>query len=61
MCLPFFVSGAVLCGAIRNLVATSETGTPGPHRPDQVLVRSLKGFDNRYYLFQFTSPRQLSW
>ncbi len=27
-----------------------------PDRPDQVLVRALKGFDNRYYLFQFTSP-----
>ncbi len=25
-------------------------------RPDQVLVKALKGFDNRYYLFQFTSP-----
>ena len=27
-----------------------------PDRPDQILVRALKGFDNRYYLFQFTSP-----
>jgi hypothetical protein len=27
-----------------------------PDRPDQVLVKALKGFDNRYYLFQFTSP-----
>ncbi len=27
-----------------------------PDRPDQVLVRALKGFDNRYCLFQFTSP-----
>jgi hypothetical protein len=27
-----------------------------PDRPDQALVRALKGFDNRYYLFQFTSP-----
>ncbi len=25
-------------------------------RPDQVLVKALKGFDNRYHLFQFTSP-----
>ena len=27
-----------------------------PDRPDQVLLKALKGFDNRYYLFQFTSP-----
>jgi hypothetical protein len=27
-----------------------------PERPDQILVKALKGFDNRYYLFQFTSP-----
>jgi hypothetical protein len=27
-----------------------------PDRPDQVLVKALKGFDNRYSLFQFTSP-----
>ncbi|CAG0932070.1 hypothetical protein TFLX_02440 [Thermoflexales bacterium] len=27
-----------------------------PDRPDQVLVKALKGFDNRYHLFQFTSP-----
>jgi hypothetical protein len=27
-----------------------------PDRPDQVLVRALKGFDNRYLLFQFTGP-----
>ena len=27
-----------------------------PDRPDQVLVKALKGFDNRYYLFQFTGP-----
>ncbi len=27
-----------------------------PDRPDQVLVRALKGFDDRYSLFQFTSP-----
>ncbi len=27
-----------------------------PDRPDQVLVRALKGFDHRYYLFQFTGP-----
>ena len=27
-----------------------------PERPDQVLVKTLKGFDNRYSLFQFTSP-----
>ncbi len=27
-----------------------------PERPDQVLVKALKGFDNRYHLFQFTSP-----
>lgn len=27
-----------------------------PDRPDQVLVKALKGFDNRYNLFQFTSP-----
>ncbi len=27
-----------------------------PDRPDQVLQKSLKGFDNRYNLFQFTSP-----
>ncbi len=27
-----------------------------PDRPDRVLVKALKGFDNRYYLFQFTSP-----
>jgi hypothetical protein len=25
-------------------------------RPDQILVSALKGFDNRYTLFQFTSP-----
>jgi hypothetical protein len=25
-------------------------------RPDQILVKALKGFDNRYHLFQFTSP-----
>jgi hypothetical protein len=27
-----------------------------PDRPDHVLVKALKGFDHRYYLFQFTSP-----
>jgi hypothetical protein len=27
-----------------------------PERPDQILVKALKGFDNRYTLFQFTSP-----
>jgi hypothetical protein len=27
-----------------------------PDRPDQVLQRALKGFDNRYTLFQYTSP-----
>jgi hypothetical protein len=27
-----------------------------PERPDQVLVKALKGFDHRYHLFQFTSP-----
>jgi len=27
-----------------------------PERPDQVLVKALKGFDNRYHLFQFTCP-----
>jgi hypothetical protein len=27
-----------------------------PERPDQVLVKALKGFDNRYNLFQYTSP-----
>lgn len=27
-----------------------------PDRPDQILQKSLKGFDNRYTLFQFTSP-----
>jgi hypothetical protein len=27
-----------------------------PDRPDQILMKALKGFDNRYYLFQFTSP-----
>jgi hypothetical protein len=27
-----------------------------PERPDQVLPKALKGFDDRYQLFQFTSP-----
>jgi len=27
-----------------------------PERPDQIVVKALKGFDNRYHLFQFTSP-----
>lgn len=27
-----------------------------PERPDQVLAKSLKGFDDRYQLFQYTSP-----
>src|SRR5512141_1450378 len=27
-----------------------------PERPDQILTKALKGFDNRYHLFQFTSP-----
>jgi hypothetical protein len=27
-----------------------------PDRPDQILVKALKGFDHRYHLFQFTSP-----
>jgi len=27
-----------------------------PDRPDQILQKSLKGFDNRYALFQYTSP-----
>jgi hypothetical protein len=27
-----------------------------PQRPDQALPKALKGFDNRYQLFQFTSP-----
>ncbi len=27
-----------------------------PERPDQVLAKSLKGFDDRYNLFQYTSP-----
>ena len=27
-----------------------------PDRPDQVLQRALKGFDNRYTLFQYTGP-----
>jgi hypothetical protein len=27
-----------------------------PDRPDQILQKSLKGFDNRYTLFQYTSP-----
>ncbi len=27
-----------------------------PERPDQILVKALKGFDHRYYLFQFTGP-----
>lgn len=27
-----------------------------PDRPDQILQKALKGFDNRYTLFQYTSP-----
>jgi hypothetical protein len=27
-----------------------------PDRPDQILQKSLKGFDNRYLLFQYTGP-----
>lgn len=27
-----------------------------PERPDQILPKALKGFDDRYQLFQFTSP-----
>ena len=33
-----------------------------PERPDQVLVKALKGFDNRYYSVSIHQPRPaMSW
>lgn len=48
---------ALILGFVLTQVGLYYTNRFGrPDRPDQVLVKALKGFDDRYQLFQFTSP-----